>query len=140
MTWLWATLALATTSGCVSAWEGNRTAWALLASLALCLGLSAAGAQFVPLVWVAIDLAVIGFIASSGLSAADCIIIALFIPAWAGYALPQDERFVVGTLAVSAQLLMTFPIVIVWKRVREFNRQFNPWDHFDLRARHEDAT
>jgi len=42
---------------------------------------------------------------------------------------------------VAGQMLFGLPYVSdLTIAVRRFNRQFNPWDHFDLRARHEDAT
>jgi hypothetical protein len=42
---------------------------------------------------------------------------------------------------VAGQMAAGLPFVPeAGRRIAAVNRQFNPWDHFDLRARHEDAT
>jgi hypothetical protein len=42
---------------------------------------------------------------------------------------------------VAGQMTVSLPFVPeAMRRVKAVNRHFNPWEHFDLRARHGDAT
>jgi hypothetical protein len=100
---------LAVACGCVSALTGNRTAWALLASVGLCFGFGYAEVPFNFVVWVLIDLAVALTIIRPTMTKADCVILALFIPAWCFYLLPPDTRFWGSFVVVVAQLVLTFP-------------------------------
>lgn len=106
---------LAVACGVVSASTGNRTAWALLASLGLCVAFDHAGVPFSFPLWLLIDLAVILVIIRPNTSVADCFILALFIPAWVGYLLPDAQRFQIGFVVVVAQLLLTFPAAKLWR-------------------------
>jgi hypothetical protein len=111
---------LAVACGVVSASTGNRTAWALLASVALCLGLDSAGVPFNFVLWLLIDLVVILVIIRPTMTVADCVILALFIPAWVGYLLPDAQRFQIGFVVVVAQLLLTFPAETVRRALTSF--------------------
>jgi hypothetical protein len=129
--------------GLVAALSGNRTAWPLLASAAFSYGLDMAGVSFDWIWWLLIDFAVIAAIIlplAARPSKADIAILALFLPAWGFYAAPDPWRFWGATSVVIAQLLLTFPAANAWRRIKQVNSDFNPWDHFNLRARHEDAT
>jgi hypothetical protein len=101
---------LAFACGVVSAITGNRTAWALLASVGLCFAFDYAQVPFNFVVWTLIDLAVVGAIIRPKMTAADCVIIALFVPAWCFYLLPADTRFWGSFVVVVAQLVLTFPV------------------------------
>lgn len=101
---------LALACGVVSAATGNRTAWALLASVGLCFGFEYFAIPFNFVVWMLIDLAVVAAIIRPAMTAADCVILALFIPAWCFYLLPPDTRFVGSFVVVVAQLALTFPV------------------------------
>ena len=129
---LWLAIAV----GMVSARLGNRTAWALLASVALCLTLDWAGAVFHLLFWMLIDFAVILFVVRPKMTVSDCLIVALFVPAWALYLLPDPVRHEGSRIIVIAQFLLTFPLRRFWRRAQNVDRTFDPWDHFDLRVRH----
>lgn len=98
--------------GCAiwSALTGNRTAWLLLASAALCLGLDAAEVEFHFVWWLLIDAAVALLIIRPTMTKADCVILALFIPAWAFYLVPDPHRYTGAMLVAIAQLLLTFPM------------------------------
>jgi len=51
------------------------------------------------------------------------------------------ESWWAGWWLVAGQMLFGLPYVNeLALRVRAFNRQFNPWEHFNPRARHEDAA
>ncbi len=102
--------------GCVAALRGNRTAWALLASVAFTSGITLAGVPFHPVLWMMIDLMVILAILHPKMTLCDLAVIALFIPAWALYALMPPWAPDVVTLIVVAQFLMTFPVPILWGR------------------------
>lgn len=101
---------LAVACGVVSASTGNRTAWALLASVGLCFALSYAQVPFSFILWLMIDLAVVLVIIRPAMTKTDCVIIALFIPAWCFYLLPPDTRFWGSFVVVVAQLVLTFPV------------------------------
>jgi hypothetical protein len=108
---------LAVACGVVSASSGNRTAWALLASVGLCLGFEYLGVPFHFILWLLIDLAVILVIIRPEMTATDCIILALFMPAWVGYLLPEEPRFQLGFVVVVAQLALTFPAATVRRAI-----------------------
>jgi hypothetical protein len=99
---------LAVACGCVSALTGNRTAWALLASVGLCFVFDYAGVPFSFPLWLLIDLAVILAIIHPRMSKADCIVVALFVPAWVGYLLPDQQRFQMCLWVVVTQLALTY--------------------------------
>jgi hypothetical protein len=110
---------LAVACGVASASTGNRTAWALLASVGLCIGLDAAQVPFSFPLWLLIDLAVVLVIIRPQMSAADCLVLALFIPAWVAYLLPDDQRFHLSSFVVIAQLLLTLPVATAWRALRK---------------------
>jgi hypothetical protein len=126
---------LAVACGVISASTGNRTACALLASVGLCMAFSYLHVPFHFILWLLIDLAVILVIIRPTMTVADCIILALFIPAWVGYLLPEQPRFQLGFVVVVAQLLLTFPASTVH---RAFLSIWHPRgdDHFDKRIAH----
>lgn len=101
---------LAVACAVVSAATRNRTAWALLASVGLCFALDYLGAPFNFVLWMLIDLAVVLVIIRPTMTKTDCVIIALFIPAWCFYLLPADTRFWGSFVVVVAQLVLTFPV------------------------------
>jgi hypothetical protein len=100
---------LAVACGVISASTGNRTACALLASVGLCMAFTYLHVPFHFILWLLIDLAVIRVIIRPTMTAADCVILALFFPAWVSYLLPDAERFRISFIVVVAQLLLTFP-------------------------------
>jgi hypothetical protein len=91
----------------------NRTAWALLASLALCLFvLEPLEVPFNPVLWVAIDCAVIAAIVRRPLedmSTRDIVIASMFAPAWVFYTMAPEVRYQGGLAVVVTQLLLCFP-------------------------------
>lgn len=126
---------LAVACGCLSASTGNRTAWALLASVGLCLAFDHFGVPFHFILWLLIDLAVILAIIRPAMTTADVVIVALFIPAWVAYLLPEGPRFELGFLVVVAQLLLTFPAVTVHRAIQSFWKAPSD-DGFDKRMVH----
>jgi hypothetical protein len=124
---------LAVACGVVSASTGNRTAWALLASVGLCFAFDHFGVPFNFVVWMLIDLAVVAVIIRPTMTAVDCIVIALFIPAWCFYLLPAETRFAGSFAVVVAQLVLTFPVeALRGALVRLWARRGD--DHFDRMA------
>lgn len=116
----------------------NIPALALLASVAATSAFVWLGVPFDWRLWGAIDLAVIGAILVSRMTATDWLILPLFIPAWISYGEPDAFAHGLTTLAVSAQLLLTFPAANVWKRIKQKrHEQPDIWDDYDLRAIHE---
>lgn len=81
----------------------------LLASLALSTGLDWAQVPFNGAIWVLIDIGVILAILRRGMTHADLAVIALFIPAWAGYLLPDPIRFWLSWSVVVTQFMLTVP-------------------------------
>jgi hypothetical protein len=88
----------------------NRTAWVLLASVAFCLGLDAAEVKFHFVFWMLIDTVVVLAIIHPKMTRTDCVILALFIPAWCFYLMPDEARFWGTFVVVVAQLTLTFPV------------------------------
>ena len=101
---------LAVACGVASAATGNRTAWALLASVGLCFAFDYARVPFNFVLWLLIDLGVVLVIIRPRMTKTDCVILALFIPAWCFYLLPPDTRFWGSFVVVVAQLALTFPV------------------------------
>lgn len=116
----------------------NVPALALLASVATTSAFAWLGVPFDWRLWGAIDIAVIGAILASGMTATDWLILPLFIPAWISYGEPNAFAHDVTTAIVSIQLLLTFPAANVWKRIKQKRaEQPDKWNEFDLRAVHE---
>lgn len=119
----------------VAAFTGNRTALPLLASLGLCLLSDGMGWDRPPFVLMLIDVAVIAFIFSRWPpKASDIVIVSLFIPAWAGYLMPQDTRYQIGFVVVVLQLALTFPLTRFLKSMGGTARKLHHRDDFDLRV------
>jgi hypothetical protein len=117
------------------AFTGNRTAWALLSSLGLCLLSDGMGWDRPPFVLLLIDAAVIAFIFSSWPpKASDIVITSLFIPAWAGYLMPEDTRFQIGFAVVVLQLILTFPLFMFLRGMGKSALTLRERDDFDLRV------
>lgn len=123
---------LAVACGVVSAATGNRTAVVLLASVGLCLALDYLAVSFSFPLWLLIDLAVVLAIIRPAMTKTDCVIIALFIPAWCFYLLPPETRFWGSFVVVVTQLALTFPLRKVWRRVRSMPHEPDRWNEFDL--------
>jgi hypothetical protein len=100
---------LAVLCGCLSAWKGNHTAWALLASVALSSGFIWSGVPFNLALWLLIDLTVVIVIASGRYSITDIAIITLFIPVWSLYIVDWRYAGDAINLIVAAQFLLTLP-------------------------------
>lgn len=115
----------------------NYPALALLASVATTSIFVALSVPFDWRLWGAIDLAVIGVILLSRMTATDWLILPLFIPAWIAYGKPDAFAHGLTTITVSVQLLLTFPAANVWKRIKQASRAPDTWEDFDLRAVHE---
>lgn len=137
-----AALYLALGCAAVSALAGNRTAWVLLASVAFCLGLDAAGVPFSVVRWLILDtLAMSLILLLSRLDRTDWIILALFFAGWAAYGLPDPYRYY-GSVAVTIlQLLLTFPLREATHRIVDrWKANFQHRDEWtDLRARGADG-
>ena len=104
-----------------------------LASVGLCFAFDHFGVPFNFVVWMLIDLAVVAVIIRPAMTAADCIVIALFIPAWCFYLLPAETRFAGSFAVVVAQLVLTFPVeALRGALVRLWARRGD--DHFDRMA------
>jgi hypothetical protein len=127
---------IAVACGVAGALTGNRTAWALLASVAMCLALDSARIEFNFVVWMLIDLAVIFVIVRPGMTYSDVVILALFIPAWAFYVMPDPARFWGSFAVVVAQLLLCAPVASVSARARRWWADARDTDHTDLRMAH----
>lgn len=121
---------IAVACGAISALTGNRTAWALLASVAMCIGLDHFAVPFNFVLWILIDLVVILFIIRPTMTATDCVILALFVPAWVFYLLPPEPRFLGGFVVVVMQLLLTFPADVICGAVSRYRAE-RPDDPFD---------
>lgn len=123
-----AILAGAVLMGCIGALYGNRFAWPLLASAAVSTALRLAQTPFMPLAWMAIDLAVIlGMVViwwlniregMSPLKERELAIIALFLPAWALYFWQPQWWVTAVELIVAAQLIASFPHRRAWDRLK----------------------
>jgi hypothetical protein len=114
---------LAVACAVAGTFAGNRTAWALLASVGMCLGLEHFAVPFNFFLWLLIDLAVILIIIRPEMTVADVVVLALFIPAWVSYLLPPEPRFGVSMAVVIAQLALVFPAETVRRGiVRLFER------------------
>lgn len=121
-----------------SALAGSRTAWILLGSVAFCLLLDRIGADFIPVVWMLFDLVVVFLIVRHAMTAADCVIIALFIPAWVFYLLPDQERYVGSVIVTAFQLLLTAPferLTAIPPKVRTWLRRDDYFDRLVAHAR-----
>jgi hypothetical protein len=125
---------LAIASGLVSTITRNGTAYALLASVAVCLALQNAEAPFDPVLWMAIDVVVMLAIVRPGMTRADWLVMILFAPAWVGYLLPPDPRYLIGTLVVIVQFLAIFPTKRVLSRACRTLPHQPAWRDFDLRV------
>jgi len=125
---------LAAVLGIIGASAGNKAAWPLLASLALCNGLPQFGYNFDMAAWLFVDMAVIGVLIWLGITLRHVAIIALFLPAWAFYFAPPEIRFV-GTLAV---VILQFVLTLPWVRFHRFSKRGmlkqDNWSEFDLRV------
>lgn len=125
---------LAVLCGVVGAFTGSRSAWALLASAALCWALDATGADFETGLWLAIDLAVIAAILIWRNRASDWIVLALFLPIWALYLADEYTRYYAVTFLIMAQFIITLPWRSIGQRaVRCFPRRHSIDDIFDLK-------
>jgi hypothetical protein len=128
---------LAIACGCLAAWKGDRTAWALLAGAALTSALVASGVPFIPRLWFGIDLAVIGGIGClSERRWRDWAVVLLFLPAWPLYLTEPPYMGTATSLLVSAQLLLTVPYAALWRRMKRTRGQDpGQWTEFDLMVR-----
>ena len=98
--------------GCAGAWRGNRTAIALLASAALSSLFIWRQVPFVMPVWVMIDLAVVAAILAAPVKYSDCLVVALFIAAWALYpsvATGDPKAADLVDLVVAMQFILSAP-------------------------------
>lgn len=102
---LWLSVALA----CIPAWGGSRAALALLASFLYATALLALGVPFSWLQWIAADLFVLKAIVSSNMSLQEELVAALFLPAWASYALSPVMLYEISTGVVILQFLICLP-------------------------------
>jgi len=122
-------------AACSALW-GSRAAWVLLASVTFCLALNEARVPFHPILWMLFDLVVVLLIVRPKMTHADCVILALFIPAWVFYLMPQDDRYFGSMLVTIAQLFLTAPI----ERVRFIPARARAWfgrdDAFDRFVAH----
>lgn len=109
---------LAVVCAVAGALTGNRTAWALLASVGLCFALEQAQVAFHLCLWVLIDLGIIAAIIRPSMTNTDVLIVALFIPAWVFYLAPDPARFIGSSAVVVAQLALCFPAKRTWREVR----------------------
>lgn len=146
MTVLDAILGVAVACGVAGALTGNRTAWALLASVAYCLAMDWLGVAFNPFLWLMVDLAVClaillpvipkfaRFFPKLRVSSADVAILALFGPAWIGYLMEPDVRYQIGFAVVVTQLLVTFPSCAAWRLLTRASSDMAGKDDFDLMA------
>lgn len=135
-----AVLALAVLCAGCAALRGSRTALALLAGTALEMGLSVVGVPFNPPGWMAIDAIVALSILIPPRTTTDKLVVALFGPAWVFYYIPGDAGYAGSVIVTSAQLLLSVPWMKLGRRLRSIHLPENPFDHFDLRARHEGVT
>jgi hypothetical protein len=101
--WLFWPVALA---ACVPAWQGDRTAGALLASLAYSEALELSGTPFSPFLWGMADLCVLAVIERPYITLRDELISALFIPAWFSYFLDPLQLYETGMAVVMAQFIL----------------------------------
>ena len=128
-----ALIILAAGLGVVGALSGNRAAYPLLASLALCQALPALGLEFDMLFWIAVDVAVIVAISCMSFQRRNLAVIALFLPAWGFYLADPGLRFW-GTLwVVVLQMALTLP----WLRIKlvsdKGRTRRDKWNEFDLK-------
>ncbi len=103
-------LLLAFGGASIAALMGNRTAWPLLISTVVAYVMDRAEIDFNWPGWLALDLAVILCIARRNMPLADKFILALFIPAWFCYALPDPWKYWGSSAVVIVQLLLSIPL------------------------------
>lgn len=121
---------LSVACGVLGATTGNRTAFALLASVLICLAMNYGEVPFNFVVWMLIDLVIVLAIIHPKMTKVDCVILALFIPAWCFYLLPADTRFWGTFVVVVAQLTLTFPVDAARRVLTNVSRYIRP-DNFD---------
>lgn len=126
---------LAVACGLAGALARNRTAYALLASIAVCLVMEHYAVPFNFVLWVLIDLVVVLVIIRPALSRTDVIVLALFIPAWVAYLLPEYPRFAISFSVVVAQLALTFPVEPLRRKLAGWAAPRRPGD-FDKMVAH----
>jgi hypothetical protein len=126
---------LAVACAVLGALTRNRTAVMLLASALLCLGMNYVQVPFNFVVWMLIDLAVVSGIIHYKMTRTDCVIIALFIPAWCFYLLPAETRFWGTFVVVVAQLALTFPVDATRRILTSLSSRLRP-DNFDKMVAH----
>lgn len=131
--------------------KGNWTAVPLLASAAFCALARWQAWPFNAWLWLAVDvLTMIGVAAPiaspvwgivragawRGLLAfrIELVVLALFVPAFAGYAMPVGPAYVLTSLAATAQLMVTPPYRRFLARFRRSLRRHDEWTHFDLKV------
>lgn len=89
----------------------NMTAAALLGSNAFTYTLSALGVPFSFVLWMAVDLAAVLCIIHPAMTRRDTAVLALFAPAWALYQIEAEWPTAASKAIVSAQMLLTFPVM-----------------------------
>lgn len=126
--------------------KDNRTALPLLASAAFC---AVARWQDIPFnrpLWIAVDVAVIAAIAWPLVPfirtrawrwvlafRKELAILAMFVPMFAAYAMPQGLAHLVSTAAGTVQFLLTVPYADFFERWKDNLRRRHSWSRFDLR-------
>lgn len=130
---LWVAMACAL----CGALTGNRAAWVLVPSAALCLYLDCRGVPFNWVRWVTMDLVAMALIAGivSKLTRMDWAILLLFPVGWVAYAMGDPIRYIGTMLVTIAQLLLTFPLARFRARLRQYRSPADRWDEFDLLVR-----
>lgn len=122
--------------GVVGAITGNRTSWALLASVGLCLLSDQYGWYRPPLVLALIDVVVMSFILSTPqLKISDIFVVVLFFPALAAYTQPAATRDPVLYVVVVLQLMLTFPLRQFWYGLKASAHDLHNKGDFDLRVK-----
>lgn len=137
--WLAAILAL------VGAFEGNRIVWPLLASFAFYQVAQWQAWPFDRNLWATVDCVVLIGIAIMllnearkdrlwGPSASDLVVVFLFVPIMASYALPTAPAHVLSMVVAIAQLVAVVPARQLFKRWKATFAHRRDWTDFDKRV------
>jgi len=122
----WASVACAV----AGSYYGDRAGTALMCSALFAGAITALGADFALWAWAGIDIVTALAIIRKGMPRRDILIVAMFLPGWAFYLLPDPWRFWGSSVVVIAQMMLVFPVAQVRGRFKAARPPNNLWDDF----------
>jgi len=105
----WASVACAV----AGSYYGDRAGTALMCSALFAGAITTLGADFALWAWAGIDIVTALVIIRKGMPRRDILIVAMFLPGWAFYLLPDPWRFWGSSVVVIAQMMLVFPVAQV---------------------------